>query len=267
VTIPEAFRKQENGCVGNYYAIYCFQKDVPAKCENTLSNITVYYQLRKALDENVRRTESCQEALAQAKYDLRAAKVALAEYGGVTALLDKLRGRYEERKESLEQALRTHADTLAARKRETEELAYEKQTLETKLQAFPGEAVLLTDTQIHTPALRYYAEKLLACLDDNTQSLNLALQFARPGIGLAEEIRDNRIRSLARADRDAGLCLDLLRRLSELGSDLEIHPYFLNPAGYIMGVAAEFRQLDRLNSALKAVSGTKKAVTAFLKEV
>lgn len=236
-------------------------------CENIQSDLSGYYQLRKALDENARRTESCQEGLAQAKYDLRTANIALAEYSGMSALLDKMRGRYEERKEKLEQAVRMHTETLAACKREKEELAYEKQTLEASLQEFPGEAALLAGKQVHTPALRYYAEKLLACLDANTESLNLALQWARPNIGLAEEIRDNRIQSLAQADRDAGQCLELLHWLSEFGADQEIHPYFLNPAGYIMGVAAEFKQLDRLNSALKAVSDTKKTITAFLKGI
>lgn len=236
-------------------------------CENIQSDLSGYYQLRKAIDENARRTESCQEDLSQAKYDFRAANVALGEYSGLAALLDKMRGRYEERKEMLEQAVRAHTETLAARKREKEELAYEKQTLEARLQAFPQEAALLAATRIHTPALRYYAEKLLACLDDTTEAMTLALQWARPNIGLAEQIRDNRIQSLAQADRDAGQCLELLHRLSELGAAQEIHPYFLNPAGYIMGVVAEFKQLDRLNSALKAVSDTKKNVTAFLKEI
>ena len=50
--------------------------------------------------------------------------------------------------------------------------------------------------------------------------------------------------------------MELLERIAQCGILVDVHPYFMSPAGYIGGVTM-YNRLDRMNNALAAIRETR----------
>lgn len=234
------------------------------KCEIALQRQTLMQQ-KQELDAR----------LPQAKYVKREADTALLSYesGGVTAWLDKLSGKWQDKCDTLRRSAAAAESDLRNLRMELErtdnalaELASQEQMLDIRmdikeaakeLPAHEREAVLQA-------AARICALRILAELKGAAEALDKALEWARPNNlidvapGYTKEIK------LSEAEARARECSACMRELEGYGITMKLHPYFQNPSGYIHGVAAQFAELDRINGALKGIHETEKQVQELM---
>ena len=192
----------------------------------------------------------------------QAADGALLEYesGHFRRFLDRLAGREEERQRALSLAARGAAAALDQAERELAAAEERLEVIRAEAQALRPRDVLMAELE---PGEREHFRKLEASLSaeaaldilrENKKALEEALEWARPDLRLDAGHAKNRLMQEA-----AGLakqCREKLARIAASGILLEVHPYFDNPAGYIACVAAEYGELDRINSALNAIRET-----------
>lgn len=238
------------------------------------SKLISRYHLEKQLLALQHREDALQEALPQCKYRLRQCQEALWGYEafGVKSLLDKLRGSWEEKHETLQRQLRAAQAELDTRQREKEAIQTQRQQLQQSLAQLnlPEDvldviALLEKNRQEKLLQLeaRLCAEKLIPILEENGRSLELAQQWARPHNQLEAVPGLTLSTLLSQADDLAKEAMALLERIAACGILLDIHPYFANPAGYINGVT-QFNRLDRMNSAMAAVADGEKQARELL---
>ena len=232
------------------------------------------YQLEKQLLSLQHRADEVQEELPRCKYRLRQCQEALWGYEafGLKSLVDKLRGNWEEKHETLQRQLRSAEAEVASRQRETEAIQAQRQQLQQSLTRLNlPEDVLEVICQLEQPRqermlqleARLCAEKLIPILEENGRSLELAQQWARPHNQLESVPGMTLATLLSQADELAKEAMGLLERIADCGILLDIHPYFTNPAGYINGVT-QFNRLDRMNSAMNAVADGEKQARELL---
>ena len=234
------------------------------------------YQDCQALHQyrSLRHRKSELEArLPEAKHRKREADVALTEYecGGLGVLLDKLRGPWEDK-------LERYGREASLARSELDGLCQELSRLEEKLAALQPEeyemirakAMELPENEreiIHHRLAKISGGDLLELLRQAKTALQEAQEWARPNnrIDVAPGYTAGQL--LAEAEACARQCHDHLQELEGCGIKLEVHPYFENPTGYIHSVASPFGQLDRINSALGALSRTEKQVQELLMQL
>lgn len=67
----------------------------------------------------------------------------------------------------------------------------------------------------------------------------------------------------ANAGEQADRCREKMERITACGFPVEIHPYLQSPMGYLV-TAQRFGELDRLNSAQKAIQETEKQLKELI---
>ena len=208
------------------------------------------------------------DKLPELKHASREASVARTEYenGGFQKFLHRLSGKYEETLETLRRGELNAANALSQAKREfgdlerqmtiaQEELQELNLWLEEQEEQIRQEPSLL-ELKKHLDA-QLCARRMLPLLSQVTQELEGAADCIRNWT-MQMNARYERDICLSRADAAAKECFCLLEQIRNCGILLEIHPYFTNPSGYIVGVARQFGELDRINSALAAIRETEK---------
>lgn len=236
------------------------------------------YQLESELLFLEQRKACLDECLPEAKYALREAKVAAVEYEGFTfrGFLDQLSGKKAEKLEALQRQAAHAQEKLQNLERE-QALNQEKinpvlSQLETlralgdpidqayTLEKEERESILLLEAKLAT-------KKLLPALEETEEALQSAREWARPHNRIEAIPGYTKSQLYSQADKGARICYDCLERIARCGILLEIHPYFQNPAGYIVGVAAQYAELDRINSALIAIWDTKTQANELLSQL
>ena len=215
------------------------------------------YQLGLQLQE-------LEEEIPRRKYRVRLAGVALTEYEGMglRSFLDKLSGKFGEKQENLQRALRSAQAELEAGTVEQNRLKQQQAGLLQQLEPLRELGDVLScaaslpeaeKTQVLQLEARLCTQRLAHALEETYKALEIAQEWVRPNNRVDTAPGHTKGILMSAADRWARDCMEEMSRIAQCGILLDIHPYFTNPTGYISGVT-QFNQLDRLNRALSAVS-------------
>lgn len=210
------------------------------------------------------RKQALEDALPQAKFDFREASAALVEYegGGLGIWLDKLSGKWEEKRQTLARRAKASESALHALQRDLAQAEAALEELEAQEQQLAFTGTLREAAQELEPrerevifrmGARVLTVRLLPLLDTAKNALEEAQEWARPNNRIDTAPGYTKGILLARAEQCARECAQNLLELKDWGIELQGHPYFENPAGFIHGVASQFKELDRINSALKGI--------------
>lgn len=233
------------------------------------------YELESELLYLQQRKQQLDETLPQGKYALRQAEVAVTEYEafGLKSFFHKLSGKWEDHHEALLRQLSAAKTELSRLKQEQadvdrrmEAVLEEKKPLDDLGDPLAAAQALDADARERITLLeaKLCTKKLIPALEGARSALEIAQEWARPQsrVDVAPGYTKNLYFSLA--DDCARTCYAQLERIASCGILLDIHPYFTNPTGYIVGVAAQYAQLDRINSALSAIRETQKQARELL---
>ena len=232
------------------------------------------YELETRLFRLSLRSREIGEAVKQAKFDLREARIKQAEYNGFRALWDKAAGRYEGKMEELNANLRRAEEKLEYLLRQqrdvAQELAYvqEGQSIQPPGEERKAAALAQPETARLWAQLecRLCAEKLAPLLEMNEKALLEYRSFLRGEYPMLSAERQQEI--CAEPDIWAQQCAALLERMQEplqiLEMALEIPPYYQSPIFFLMYAAAKHNRMDRASQALDQVLQIRKQVRRIL---
>lgn len=221
------------------------------------------------------RKQSIEEQLPEAKAAKREADVALHEYryGSLGVFFHKLSGKYEEKLENLTRKAAAADSALAALKRDLEIQKTALEEVRAQIEELGGNSDVIAQAEkleqeerelILHKAAWITASRLSQLLEKAETALEEAQEWARPNNRIDVAPGYTKGQLLAQAEGCARECAECLRYISRCGILLEIHPYFLNPTGYIHGVAAQYAELDRINRALGGIRQTKRQTEELL---
>ena len=216
--------------------------------------------------------------LPQAKADKREAEVALTEYecGGLRTWLDKRSGKFQEKLDHFSRNVSNASSALENLKLELARTQGMLEDLDAQEKGLnlPGEIPeLAQQLPAEERALilgvfaRGLAMDLLAMLEQAKTALEEAQQWARPNNRIDTAPGYTKGKLLAQAEDCARTCAERMDEMGKYGMALEVHPYFLNPAGYIHAVATPYAELDRINSAIGAIRQTEKQIQQLLQQL
>lgn len=220
----------------------------------------------------LQKKQELEDQLPQAKHEKRESDVALAEYesGGFGVWLDRLRGKWEEKQQTLRRSASAAQSRLQSLQQEIArtnaclaqlpEQTDTPQNIRTEAEQLPSEQ---REGILHSLA-RISAVKLQFSLNRAKHALLEAQKWARPDIRLEAIPGYTKNQLLTEAESCARECEQLLLEIGDCEIPLDIHGYFQNPSGYIHAVASQFGELDRINSALDAIRRTEKLVEELL---
>ena len=237
--------------------------------EELQSMLREKYALETDLRHFLFLSEQLSAALPGKKAAVRQTETALTEYthSWFRSFRDKLSGTWEEKKEDLHREKLNAANALNQTQRELQDLKRQIQIAREELRDLDirlEEAAqqLREDETLQQLRRRLEARllvrDLLPMLKKNAEALEDAADCIRNRDMRMDSLRlqQEQHESLSRADALAKQSRALLEKLMDCGILLEIHPYFENPTGYIVGTAMKYGMLDRINGALRAIRET-----------
>lgn len=216
------------------------------------------FQLEIDLLRLERQAEEISAALRQAKFDLREANVAQAEYSGsFRALRDRFTGKREESETALRHAVQQAEATLASAQREKESLDARLVQLKEQLSGLPTwEDLNDGSAQWHRLEAMFCLEVLSPMLEANHELLvERRNQFNGANAGQIKTHQD--LADIYSAPEAAGeACKPYLLRLKtaldSLGIPFDLHRYFEEPTAFLSS-ATQFTRMDRINTAINQV--------------
>ena len=220
-----------------------------------MSQIQERFQLEIELLRLERQIAEDSAAIRQAKYDLREAKVAQAEYSGsFRALRDKLTGRREETETALRHAVQKSETDLASARRQKEALDARLSEVKAQLSGLPDWQSLRDG---HPEWFRLEGLYCLEALEPLLMVTHELLterrnQFNGANAGQLKTRQD--LADIYSAPEAAGeACKSYLLRLKaaleELGIPFELHPFFQEPTAFLSS-ATQYTRMDRINTAI-----------------
>ena len=226
------------------------------------------YELETALHRSALRASELETAVRQAKFDLRAAQQAQAEYSGIRALLDKLSGKHPDKAEALARQVRKEEAKLHALLRQQKAEQRNMSALQEQRASLPPLEQLRTPENAALwakPESRYCAEVLLPLLQKNYDALleyRSLLQGQHPVISVEEQQRIS-----AAPNTCAAQSLPWLTRLREAmelqGTPLDPGGYYSAPESYLV-TAAKHNRFDRVNAALDQILALQKQARTIM---
>ena len=226
------------------------------------------YELETALHRCSLREAELETAVRQAKFDLRTAQQAQAEYSGLRVLLDKLSGKYPEKAETLVRQVRTAEGKLQSLLRQQKAEKQKLSSMQEQRDALPSLQELRTpESEALWAKLEsaYCAEVLAPLLQKNHDALleyRALLQGQYPMISVEEQQRIS-----AAPNTCAAQSLPRLLRLQEamevLGTPLDLGGYYSAPDSYLV-TAAKHNRFDRVNAALDQVHALQKQARTIM---
>lgn len=224
-------------------------------------------QLKQVFELEIRlralrqQSRALEEGVKQAKYAQRAARIAQVEYGGITAFLDKLSGKYPDKAESLDREVRRAEAELNSLLRQQEENAAAIAECTRTRSALPEwESMKQPETEKTWAVLELQlcAEELLPLLEKTEGALQEYRRCLRGEIPMLSIERQQEIST--EPDVWGKQCTPILERmasaLSVLGQPAEIEPFFRAPAYFLASAAARHNQINRAVQALDQVHST-----------
>lgn len=220
-----------------------------------LSPIRQHFDLQISLLRLDRQMAEAENALRQAKYNLREAKVVQAEYGGsFKRFRDKLAGKREETETALRHAVEKAEATLASAQQEKTRLESRVAEVTSALSDLSPWDSLKDGSREWFRLEALYCTEVLAPMLETTKELltERRNQFNGSNAGQIKTRQD--LADIYSAPEAAGeACKTLLLRLKDaldgLEIPFEITGYFEAPTAFLSS-ATKFSRMDRINTAI-----------------
>lgn len=202
-----------------------------------------------------RQVEENQAALRQAKFDLREAKVAAAEYGSsFKSFRDRLTGKREAAETALRHEVQKAESILASAQREKEILDVRLPELQAQLAALPEWNSLSDGSDVWNQLEALLCAETLAPLLEETLLLLTERRNMANGANPGKIYTFSERAGISTApEKAAEACKPYLTRLESamghLGTSFPAVPFFENPSAFL-NAATEFTRKDRLHQAI-----------------
>ena len=220
-----------------------------------MEQIQIRYQLEIDLLRLGQQVEENNADLRQAKFDLREAKVAEAEYrGSFKSFRDKLAGRREETETALRHAVQNAEATLASTQRQKELLDARLSEIKEQLSALPDWVSLRDGSREWERLEALYCLEVLTPLLETTRNLLVERRNQFNGTNAGQIKSRHTLAEIYSAPEAAGeACKPLLLRLKDALDGLvipfEISGFFEAPTAFLSS-ATQFSRMDRINTAI-----------------
>lgn len=245
--------------------------------ENAIRQLQDLHQLELLLLRLQRQTAENAAALRQAKFDLREAKVAEAEYAGsFRSFRDKLTGKQEEKETGLRHAVQQAEAALTSAQQTRKRLELQLPEARARLEALPSRDALREqadpDTLLEWNRLEalYCMEAVLPLLEANRELLiERRNQFNGSYAGQLKTRQT--LAEIYTAPEAAGeACKPYILRLKEaldtLGIPFPVPEYWENPTAFL-SYATKYTRMDRINTAIAQVEATQQLLPGLRKQL
>ena len=220
-----------------------------------MSQIQDRFQLEMDLLRLERQAEEAEAALRQAKFDLREAKVAEAEYrGSFRSFRDKLTGKQEASETALRHAVQKAEADLAAAQRQKELLNAQLSALKEQLSVLPDWVSLRDGSREWEHLEALYCLEVLTPMLEATHDLLVERRNQFNGTNAGQLKTHHALAAIYSAPEAAAeACKPYLLRLKAVLDGLNIpfvlHPFFEEPT-YFLSSATQYTRMDRINTAI-----------------
>ena len=220
-----------------------------------LSPIRQHFDLQISLLRLDRQMAEAETALRQAKYNLREAKVAQAEYGGsFKRFRDKLTGKQEEAETALRHAAEKAEAALASARQEHDALTSRLSELREQLSLLPDWESRNDGSKEWHHLEAMYCTQMLKPRLEITHELLLERRAQFNGTYAGQIKSHMELADIYSAPEAAGeACKPLLLRLKDALDGLvipfEISGFFEAPTAFLSS-ATQFSRMDRINTAI-----------------
>ena len=237
-----------------------------------MSQIQSRYQLEIDLLRLEQQVEENNAALRQAKFDLRKAKVAEAEYrGSFKSFRDKLAGRREETETALRHAVQKAEADLTSTQRQKELLDARLSEIKEQLSALPDWESLKDGSSLWNRLEALYCLEILSPMLEATHDLLTQRRNQFNGANAGQIKSRQTLSEIYSAPEAAGeACKPYLLRLKaaleELSVIFELHSFFEAPTAYL-STATQFTRMDRINTAVGQTEALQKRLPVLQKEL
>lgn len=211
-------------------------------------------------------------ALRQAKFDLREAKVAAAEYGGsFKSFRDKLTGNREAAEIALRHEIQKAEADLASAQRQKEAADIRLTELQSELAALPEWSSLNDGSAGWHRLEAMYCMEVLAPMLVASHELLMQRRNQFNGANAGQIKSTGELSAIYSAPETAGeACRPYLLRLKAaleaLGISIEIPAYFDGPTAFLSS-ATKFTRMDRINAAIVRTESLQKLLSKLQKEL
>ena len=237
-----------------------------------MEQIQIRYQSEINLLRLEQQVEENNADLRQAKFDLREAKVAEAEYrGSFKSFRDKLAGRREETETVLRHAVQKAEADLTSIQRQKELLDARLSEIKEQLSALPDWESLKNGSQQWYRLEALYCMEVLTPLLETTRNLLVERRNQFNGTNAGQIKSRHTLAEIYSAPEAAGeACKPYLLRLKaaleELGNSLELHSFFESPT-FFLSSATQFTRMDRINTAITQAETLQRQLIKLQKEL
>ena len=237
-----------------------------------MSQIQDRFQLEMDFLRLERQAEDAKAVLRQAKFDLREAKVAEAEYrGSFKSFRDKLAGRREEAETALRHAVQKAEADLTSAQRQKELLDARLSEIKEQLSALPDWESLKDKSREWHRLEALYCMEVLTPMLEATHDLLIERRNQFNGSNAGQIKSRQTLAEIYSAPEAAGeACKPYLLRLKaaleELGNALELHSFFDSPT-FFLSSATQYTRMNRVNDAIGQAETLQRQLLNLQKEL
>ena len=237
-----------------------------------MSQIQDRFQLEMDFLRLERQVEDAKAALRQAKFDLREAQVAEAEYrGSFKSFRDKLAGRREEAETALRHAVQKAEADLTSAQREKELLDARLSEIKEQLSALPDWESLKDKSREWHRLEALYCMEVLTPMLEATHDLLIERRNQFNGTNAGQIKSRQTLAEIYSAPEAAGeACKPYLLRLKaaleELDNSLELHSFFDSPT-FFLSSATQYTRMNRVNDAIGQAETLQRQLLNLQKEL
>jgi len=219
-----------------------------------------------------RQTEENKAALRQAKFDLREAKVAEAEYrGSFRSFKDKLTGKREETETALRHAVQKAEADLAATQRQKEVLDTQLSGLREQLAQLPEWEALNDGSPLWCRLEALYCMGVLSPMLEANHELLIQRRNQFNGSNAGQVKTWQTLAEIYTAPEAAGeACRPYLLRLKAALDALDISfelPAYLEAPTLFLSSATQYTRMDRVNGAILQIEAIQRLIPKLQKQL
>ena len=237
-----------------------------------MSQIQDRFQLEMDFLRLERQVEDAKAALRQAKFDLREAQVAEAEYrGSFKSFRDKLAGRREEAETALRHAVQKAEADLTSAQRQKEHLDARLSEIKEQLSALPDWESLKDKGREWNRLEALYCMEVLTPMLEATHDLLIERRNQFNGSNAGQIKSRQTLAEIYSAPEAAGeACKPYLLRLKaaleELDNSLELQSFFDSPT-FFLSSATQYTRMNRVNDAIGQAETLQRQLLNLQKEL
>lgn len=219
-----------------------------------------------------RQAEENKAALRQAKFDLREAKVAEAEYrGSFRSFKDKLTGKREETETALRHAVQKAEADLAAAQRQKEVLDTQLSGLREQLAQLPEWEALNNGSPLWYRLEALYCTEVLSPMLEANHELLIQRRNQFNGSNAGQVKTWQTLAEIYTAPEAAGeACRPYLLRLKAALDALDISfelPAYLEAPTLFLSSATQYTRMDRVNEAILQIEALQRLIPKLQKQL